>query len=126
VGRFFVAGFCSQHLGLERSNCGWSFRERQQGMLARAAQNQRKLFWRSVPLGGMFQEGIPMSFRLFKTKRFALQASRAWISDEELQEAFHQMLQGQADDLGGGVWKKRLNANRHRSIVLAKGGHYWI
>ncbi|MGF6168009.1 hypothetical protein M2426_001597 [Pseudomonas moraviensis] len=31
-----------------------------------------------------------MSFRLFKTKRFALQASRAWISDEELQEAFHQ------------------------------------
>ena len=95
-------------------------------MLARAAQNQRKLFWRSVPLGGMFQEGIPVSFRLFKTKRFALQASRAWISDEELQKAFHQMLQGQADDLGGGVWKKRLNANRHRSIVLAKGGHYWI
>ncbi|KPG78412.1 MULTISPECIES: type II toxin-antitoxin system RelE/ParE family toxin [Pseudomonas] len=67
-----------------------------------------------------------MSFRLFKTKRVALQASRAWISDEELQEAFHQMLQGQADDLGGGVWKKRLNTNRHRSIVLAKGGHYWI
>lgn len=67
-----------------------------------------------------------MSFRLFKTKRFALQAGRAWITDEELQGAFLQMLHGQADDLGGGVWKKRLNANRHRSIVLAKGGHYWI
>lgn len=85
-----------------------------------------KAVLRSVPLGGMFLEGIPMPLRLFKTKRFALEASRAWITDEELQEAFHQMLQGQADDLGGGVWKKRLKANRHRSIVLAKGGHYWI
>jgi hypothetical protein len=28
--------------------------------------------------------------------------------------------------LGGGVWKKRLNQNRHRSIVLAKGRHYWV
>jgi len=33
---------------------------------------------------------------------------------------------GQADDLGGGVFKKRLNKNRHRSIILAKGGRYWI
>ncbi|MBK5527191.1 type II toxin-antitoxin system RelE/ParE family toxin [Pseudomonas sp. TH08] len=67
-----------------------------------------------------------MSFRLFKTKGFAVQASKAWITDKELQEAFIEMLHGQADNLGGGVWKKRLNANRHRSIILAKGGHYWI
>ena len=33
---------------------------------------------------------------------------------------------GQADDLGGGVFTKRLNDNRHRSIVLAKGGRYWV
>ncbi len=33
---------------------------------------------------------------------------------------------GQADDLGGGVFKKRLNDNRHRSIILAKGGRYWV
>jgi hypothetical protein len=33
---------------------------------------------------------------------------------------------GQADDLGGGVFKKRLNENRHRSIILAKGGAHWI
>ncbi|CAO4141957.1 hypothetical protein PKCBPO_01014 [Methylorubrum thiocyanatum] len=33
---------------------------------------------------------------------------------------------GQADDLGGGVFKKRLNKNRHRSIILAKGGRYWV
>lgn len=67
-----------------------------------------------------------MSFRLFKTKGFAIKAGRAWISDEELREAFTQMLDGQADNLGGGVWKKRLNSNRHRSIVLAKGGRYWV
>ena len=33
---------------------------------------------------------------------------------------------GQADDLGGGVFKKRLDRNRSRSIVLAKGGHVWV
>ena len=33
---------------------------------------------------------------------------------------------GHADDLGGGVYKKRLNDNRHRSFILAKGGRYWI
>lgn len=33
---------------------------------------------------------------------------------------------GQADDLGGGVFKKRLNGNMHRSIILAKGGRYWV
>lgn len=35
-------------------------------------------------------------------------------------------MQGQAEDLGGGVFKKRLNKNMHRSIVLAKGGRHWI
>jgi hypothetical protein len=33
---------------------------------------------------------------------------------------------GQGIDLGGGVFKKRLNQNRHRSIILAKGGRFWI
>ena len=33
---------------------------------------------------------------------------------------------GQADDLGGGVFKKRLNDNLHRSIILAKGGQHWV
>ena len=28
--------------------------------------------------------------------------------------------------MGGGVFKKRLNDNLHRSIILAKGGKYWI
>ena len=35
-------------------------------------------------------------------------------------------MRGQADDLGGGVFKKRLNDNMHRSIILAKGGRYWV
>ena len=29
-------------------------------------------------------------------------------------------------DLGGGVYKKKLNKNQHRSIILAKGGAYWV
>jgi hypothetical protein len=33
---------------------------------------------------------------------------------------------GQADDLGGGVFKKRLNDNMHRAIILTKSGRVWI
>ena len=35
-------------------------------------------------------------------------------------------MQGQSDDLGGGVYKKRLNDNMHRSIIIAKAGQHWI
>ena len=53
-------------------------------------------------------------------------AKKANISDSELCTAVRQVLQGQADDLGGGVFKKRLNDNMHRSIILTKGKHYWV
>jgi hypothetical protein len=33
---------------------------------------------------------------------------------------------GQAVDLGGGVFKKRLGKNRYRSIILAQGGRNWV
>jgi len=33
---------------------------------------------------------------------------------------------GQADDLGGGVFKKRLDKNIYRSIVVAKGRRFWV
>jgi hypothetical protein len=33
---------------------------------------------------------------------------------------------GQADDLGSGVYKKRLGRNLYRSIIVAKGGRYWV
>jgi hypothetical protein len=64
--------------------------------------------------------------RVFKTAWFAKAARKGGISDEYLCLAIAQVTQGQADDLGGGVFKKRLNDNRHRSIILAKGGRYWI
>ena len=67
-----------------------------------------------------------MKLRLFKSRHFADAASKAWICDSQLREAFGEMLRGQADNLGGGVWKRRLNHNRHRSIVLAKGRQYWV
>lgn len=37
-----------------------------------------------------------------------------------------QVMEGKADDLGGGVFKKRLNDNMHRSIILAKARNYWV
>jgi hypothetical protein len=33
---------------------------------------------------------------------------------------------GQADDLGGGVFKKRLRKNQYRSIILSRAGHFWV
>lgn len=64
--------------------------------------------------------------RTFKTAWFAKAARKARISDDELCEAIAQVQSGQADDLGGGVFKKRLNRNMHRSIVVAKGRRHWI
>ena len=67
-----------------------------------------------------------LSARVFKTAWFAKAARKAHINDVELCVAIREAMQGQADDLGGGVFKKRLNDNMHRSIILAKGGRYWV
>jgi len=67
-----------------------------------------------------------MTERVFKTAWFAKAAKKARISDNALAKAIHQVALGQADDLGGGVFKKRLNDNMHRSIVLAKAGEFWV
>lgn len=64
--------------------------------------------------------------RTFKTAWFAKAARKAHIDDAELCEAVGQAMKGQADNLGGGVFKKRLNKNRHRSILLAKGRVHWV
>jgi hypothetical protein len=64
--------------------------------------------------------------RTFRTAWFSKAARKARIEDAELCEAIQEVRKGQADDLGGGVFKKRLNRNMHRSIILAKGGRYWI
>jgi hypothetical protein len=64
--------------------------------------------------------------RAFKAAWFSKAAQKARIADDELCKAIQEVMRDQADDLGGGVFKKRLNKNRHRSIILAKGGRYWI
>lgn len=64
--------------------------------------------------------------RVFKSAWFAKAARKAKISDIELCRAIAQVMAGQADDLGGGVFKKRLSGNRYRSIVLARGGKWWV
>ena len=58
--------------------------------------------------------------RIFKTKWFAREASSHVISDNELYQAIQSALQGKVVDLGGGVYKKRLNKNRDRAIILTK------
>ncbi len=68
----------------------------------------------------------PKTIRAFKTAWFAKEARKAKIPDVDLCRVVKQVIQGQADDLGGGVFKKRLNDNMHRSIILAKAGKHWI
>jgi hypothetical protein len=64
--------------------------------------------------------------RAFKTSWFAKAARKAHITDDELCAAISQVVLGQADDLGGGVYKKRLRKNQYRSIIVAKVGTFWI
>lgn len=68
----------------------------------------------------------PPLARAFKTAWFSKEALKAKITDIELCGAMQQVMQGQADDLGGGVYKKRLKNNTYRSIILAKAGRYWV
>jgi hypothetical protein len=64
--------------------------------------------------------------RVFKTAWFSKAARKARIPDREICSAIRQVMLGQADDLGGGVYKKRLGRNLYRSIIVAKGGRYWV
>jgi hypothetical protein len=64
--------------------------------------------------------------RVFKTAWFAKAAKKAQIGDDELCSAVAQAREGKCDDLGNGVYKKRVSRNLYRSIILAKGGRYWV
>ncbi|MFA5242102.1 MAG: type II toxin-antitoxin system RelE/ParE family toxin [Sulfuricella sp.] len=66
------------------------------------------------------------AIRAFKSAWFEKAARKAGISDDELCTAIREAMKGQADDLGGGVLKKRLNDNMHRSVILAKSEQYWV
>lgn len=65
--------------------------------------------------------------RVFKTASFAKSARKDGVTDKELCKAIEEVINGQyAADLGGGVYKKRLNKNMHRSIILSKCGKRWV
>ena len=64
--------------------------------------------------------------RVFITAWFSKAARKAHIAESELCRAALQVALGQADDLGGGVFKKRLNKNDSRAIILTKGRDFWI
>src|ERR1035437_5043437 len=66
------------------------------------------------------------SDRVFKTAWFSKAARKAHIADDELCSSIRQVMLGQADNLGGGVFKKRLGKNLYRSILVARGGRYWV
>jgi hypothetical protein len=64
--------------------------------------------------------------RAFKSAWFSKAAKKAGISDSDLFQAIEQVAHGQCDDLGGGVYKKRLHKNEHRAIILAKVNDFWL
>jgi hypothetical protein len=64
--------------------------------------------------------------RTFKTEWFSKAARKARIPDKELCSAVEKLALGQADDLGGGVFKKRLKENQYRSIVVTKSEEFWV
>jgi hypothetical protein len=66
------------------------------------------------------------TLRAFKTAWFNKAAKKAHIGDDELVEAIREVMLGQADDLGGGVFKKRLKDNRFRSLILTKHDKFWV
>ncbi|OYD74918.1 UNVERIFIED_ORG: hypothetical protein BDU10_6657 [Burkholderia sp. CF145] len=66
------------------------------------------------------------ALRVFKTAWFTKKAKSAGISDAELCKAARELNDGQGDDLGGNVWKKRLDKNTKRGIVVNKVGDFWV
>jgi hypothetical protein len=62
--------------------------------------------------------------RVFKTKWFSKAAKSHAIKDSELCRAIEAVVQGRLT-IWRGVYKKRLNQNRDRAIILAKGGEHW-
>ncbi len=75
----------------------------------------------------MLAKQSPLSqSRTFKTAWFAKHAKKARISDIMLCEALCEIQAGLCDDLGGGVFKKRLANNDYRSIILSRSRGHWI
>ena len=73
----------------------------------------------------MMPDTHPKTARVFKTGWFSKAARKAGITDEELCSAVSQVQREQANDLGGGVYKKRLRKNQYRSLILSKAQRFW-
>lgn len=101
--------------------CGRGFEMRPCGAMGRLGHIASTWCYNSA---GAIQKQEPG--RIFKTAWFSRRARKARIEDAELCAAIRQVILGQADDLGGGVFKKRLGGNLYRSILLAKGGRFWV
>lgn len=67
-----------------------------------------------------------LSQRVFKTKWFNKAAEDAGVSDAEICQVAQALIGGQGDNLGGNVWKKRLDRNTKRGIVINKVGRFWV
>ena len=76
--------------------------------------------------GGTGEAAAAPKGRVFKTEWFDKVARKRGIPDKELCDAANEVMLGLGDNLGGGVWKKRLNKNMDRSIILAKGAKNWF
>ncbi len=69
---------------------------------------------------------LRLNCRVFKTRWFSKAAKKVAIGDEELCSAIQQVMLGQAVNLGGGVFKKRIGKNLYRSIVVTHAGRFWV
>lgn len=74
----------------------------------------------------MAKPSAALTPRVLKTKWFTKAAKAALIPDDELCTAVAEVAKGQGNDLGGGVWKKRLSDNRNRSIILTGNSRFWV
>ena len=61
-----------------------------------------------------------------KAAWFAQAWPKARIGDPELCAAIRECSGASSTISGGGVFKKRLDDNMHRSLILAKGGRNWM
>ena len=64
--------------------------------------------------------------RTFKAAWLTIAERKSGIEGSELCEATEEVKLGQAENLGGGVYKKSLYKNRPRSIISARGRNCYI
>ena len=64
--------------------------------------------------------------KLYKLKSFSRAAKKHGVSDQDLCDAAAELDESKGEDLGGGVWKKRLLKNQSRGIVLTRREAGWL